>query len=1466
MSAPTSQSFPFDVFLSHSSKDKATVRKIAERLRDDGIRVWFDEWEIKPGDSIPRKVEEGLEHSRVLVLCMSANAFGSDWAGLESYTFRFRDPLNKERRFIPLRLDDATIKGSLAQFLYIDWRSGATAHAKLLEVCQPEKLSTTYPSEESDAHSHLLQNIYSLGHTDRVWSVTFSPDSRYALSCSEDKTLRLWKVNNLGAHCIRVFEGHTDDVVSVAFSPDGHLAVSGSVDKTLRLWEVETGRCLRVFEGHTGSVYSVALSPNGRFALSGSDDNTIRLWEITSADARYRRIFEGHTNSVNCVSFSPDGRFALSGSWDNTLRLWNVEDGRCIRIFEGHTDGVTSVAFSPNGHLALSGSGDKTNGTLHLWQVADGRCLHIFNGHTGAVWSITFSPNGRFALSGSEDNTIRLWEVTSIGGRCLGVFKEHIGSVLSVAFSPDGRFALSGSEDNTIRLWEIDNPNTRCLHIFEGHTGSVLSTGFSRDNRLILSGSWDNTLRLWDSDNSDARCLRVFTGHTNTVWSVTFSPDDRFALSGSEDKTIRLWEIDSPDARCLRIFEGHTNGVNRVAFSPNGNLALSCSGDRTLRLWEIESGHCLHVLEGHTGSVNSVAFSPDGRLALSGSWDNTLRLWNIEDGRCIRIFEGHTNSVYSVAFSPDGNLALSGSGDSTLRLWDINSPDARCILIFEGHTHSINSVTFSPDGQFALSSSDDNTLRLWDVEDGRCLNIFEGHTDTIWSIAFSSDGRTAFSTAGNGVMRVWNTAKFISRPHASVELSKEDTSANTYVQYINAKVLVVGDTNSGKTGLTCRLATGKWKPSEGSTVGTWSTQWQLKDNSVPSTVDREIWLWDFGGQADQRLIHQLYMDRAALVLLLFNADKEDVLVGLRDWLTALRRSIQKPIPQFLVAGRIDTGFKASREKLLDFAKRENLNYFETSAKTGEGCNDLRTALIEKIPWATLGELASPQIYKLIKDKILKMRDEGQVLHTFKELREILRQRLDRQYRFSDDILKTVIGLLNGPGIVKELDYGTYVLLAPEWINAYAQAVIRTLRSTENELGALPLRSIADGKLIYQSIGRDGASVEMKRLPPPEERVVLGEMERQLEERGLCLRQGDKLVFPSHCGRDRPEVLKTPAIFISYVVKGFLDDIYATLVVKLADSQSFRLTELWRDAADFVTLAGEHHMGVKLTRASASEGEIGVYFGTGVTEQEQVIFANYIHAHLKDEHISEQAERLRHYVCPHCHTPKGNAEVLMKKLIEKKQAAEVTCDNCDRRFALWDRLEQLFASEAIRKQVEGLRADDLEKLTTRRKGKLLVLEVGARITSANQKWYEIPQEEDDGIDIMVEFTDDDGNGLGKGLCLQLKAGNSHLSSRKKDGAEIFAIKDQRWVHTWTHQPHPVMLVVGTFEESDRDDRLHGSDKLQFADVRWMEISSVLKQACQNGTKPVKQIEFKGERLDITSIRRIRDQILGQASKG
>ncbi len=260
--------FSFDVFLSHSSRDKDVIRELAERLKRDGLRVWFDQWEIKPGDSIPSKIEEGLEHSRVLVLCMSANAFGSDWSQLEAGTFRFRDPLNKDRRFVPLRLDDAPIKGSLAQFLYINWllQDREQEYPKLLESCRqlvkPAALEPQVTGEKIAEKAIQLANKY------RPEAYAFSPDGKLVLSAENTKTVRLWDVKT--GRCLRVFKGHTDSPVwSVVWSANQRRALSSAKDMTVRLWNVETGQCLRVFEAHSGPVKCVGWSTDQRRAISG---------------------------------------------------------------------------------------------------------------------------------------------------------------------------------------------------------------------------------------------------------------------------------------------------------------------------------------------------------------------------------------------------------------------------------------------------------------------------------------------------------------------------------------------------------------------------------------------------------------------------------------------------------------------------------------------------------------------------------------------------------------------------------------------------------------------------------------------------------------------------------------------------------------------------------------------------------------------------------------------------------------------------------------------------------------------------------------------------------------------------------------------------------------------------------------------------------------------------------------------
>jgi hypothetical protein len=175
--ANTPEQFEFDVFVCYSRKDDAVVLELAQRLREAGVRVWLDQWEIQIGDSIPAKIEYGLMHSRLLLLCISSHALGADWVTLESHSFRFRDPLNKERRMIPLRLDDAEVHGSLAQFLHLDWRGKTeAAFQQLHKLCLAQG-----ESDGAKAVMAARNTIAQLPHENVLFGAAFSTDDSLLL-------------------------------------------------------------------------------------------------------------------------------------------------------------------------------------------------------------------------------------------------------------------------------------------------------------------------------------------------------------------------------------------------------------------------------------------------------------------------------------------------------------------------------------------------------------------------------------------------------------------------------------------------------------------------------------------------------------------------------------------------------------------------------------------------------------------------------------------------------------------------------------------------------------------------------------------------------------------------------------------------------------------------------------------------------------------------------------------------------------------------------------------------------------------------------------------------------------------------------------------------------------------------------------------------------------------------------------
>lgn len=74
----------FDVFISHASEDKdAIVRQLANALKDSGLSVWYDEFELKIGDSLRRKIDRGLATSRFGIVVLSHAFFNKGWPNYE---------------------------------------------------------------------------------------------------------------------------------------------------------------------------------------------------------------------------------------------------------------------------------------------------------------------------------------------------------------------------------------------------------------------------------------------------------------------------------------------------------------------------------------------------------------------------------------------------------------------------------------------------------------------------------------------------------------------------------------------------------------------------------------------------------------------------------------------------------------------------------------------------------------------------------------------------------------------------------------------------------------------------------------------------------------------------------------------------------------------------------------------------------------------------------------------------------------------------------------------------------------------------------------------------------------------------------------------------------------------------------------------------------------------------------------
>lgn len=94
----------FDVFISHASEDKdAVVRALATALQDDyALRVWYDEFELRIGDSLRRKIDAGVARSRFGVVVLSHPFFAKNWSQYELDGLVVREMSDGRQVILPL--------------------------------------------------------------------------------------------------------------------------------------------------------------------------------------------------------------------------------------------------------------------------------------------------------------------------------------------------------------------------------------------------------------------------------------------------------------------------------------------------------------------------------------------------------------------------------------------------------------------------------------------------------------------------------------------------------------------------------------------------------------------------------------------------------------------------------------------------------------------------------------------------------------------------------------------------------------------------------------------------------------------------------------------------------------------------------------------------------------------------------------------------------------------------------------------------------------------------------------------------------------------------------------------------------------------------------------------------------------------------------------------------------------------
>jgi small GTP-binding protein len=609
----------------------------------------------------------------------------------------------------------------------------------------------------------------------------------------------------------------------------------------------------------------------------------------------------------------------------------------------------------------------------------------------------------------------------------------------------------------------------------------------------------------------------------------------------------------------------------------------------------------------------------------------------------------------------------------------------------------IKNVSFSFDGRLLASKAADG-VRLWRCDTWEMVSALSEPQKVNYlfsGLAFHpAEPVLATLDDDNRAIRIWD----LDFDEILGGVSSSKTTLPKPSRYANAKVVLIGDTGVGKSGLAYVLTGQPWEKTE-STHGrrVWLMDAREAEVKAGLAETRETLLWDLAGQPDYRLIHQLHLTEVAVALVVFDSRSQtDPFAGVRHWDRALRqaRRVQgDAAPQckkFLVAARADVGrVGVSRERIeslklsLDFDE-----YFETSAKEGWGVEELARAIREAVDWGSLPTVSSTALFQSIKSFLVSEKETGRLLSTADDLyRAFLRSSEappeDEHLRAQFD---TCVGRVESRGLIQRLSFGDLVLLQPELQDVYASAMANAAKDEPDGLGCIREEDARAGEFRIPE-GERIANREQEKL------LLISTVEELLRHE-IALREhgddGQYLVFPSQLTRENPDLPDPEGKSVVFNFEGPVLNVYATLAVRLSHSGLFRKKEMWKNAATYAALVGGT-CGMFLREVEEGRGELTLFFDAAAGEETRFQFEEFVHTHLRRRALPETVQRRRVFVCPDCATPVAD---LQAKRRRERGHDWIACNVCETRISILDREERLPARSSRVPDME--RAADLQR--------------------------------------------------------------------------------------------------------------------------------------------------------------------------